>query len=297
MQAVSYVSLAPKVEPMFWSGSPTTVCAGICVAIALMLIPDLADARRRHHRHSATPEHGATVPEVVIQGYRGRLPRRLSLKMLAVIPPDWRREDSDPSGRERRFVSPDGSAAITFSSLRGDEQSRDEYLKRMTVTGGEDVWYLRREPDRLVVFGRKGGDRNFYRKVILACRGHDWRETEIEYPAAARDYERLIEHVSAMMDVSTEMGCWVVPPASSTAAFTTQEMRCISGSVPKWVKADLRIRLALGAEIPRHVKLLEFPPESLGCSPKISRLRYIVVEDDVVIVDPSDYSIVATLPP
>ena len=191
---------------MFWSGSPTTVCAGICVAIALMLIPDLADARRRHHRHSATPEHGETVPEVVIQGYRGRLPRRLSLKMLAVIPPDWRREDSDPSGRERRFVSPDGSAAITFSSLRGDEQSRDEYLKRMTVTGGEDVWYLRRESDRLVVFGRKGGDRNFYRKVILACRGHDWREAEIEYPAAARDYERLIEHVSAMMDVSTEMG-------------------------------------------------------------------------------------------
>jgi hypothetical protein len=41
--------------------------------------------------------------------------------------------------------------------------------------------------------------------------------------------------------------------------------------------------------------LLEFPPESLGCSPKISRLRYIVVEDDVVIVDPSDYSIVETL--
>jgi hypothetical protein len=33
--------------------------------------------------------------------------------------------------------------------------------------------------------------------------------------------------------------------------------------VPKWAKADVRTRLALGAEIPRHVKLLEFPPESL----------------------------------
>ena len=63
----------------------------------------------------------------------------------------------------------------------------------------------------------------------------------------------------------------------------------------------MRLRLArnrqavvIFARAAGHVKLLEFPPESLGCSPKISRLRYIVVEDDVVIVDPSDYSIVET---
>ena len=268
-----------------------------------MLIPDLADARRRHHRHrlQATPEHGATVPEVVIQGrigtYRAGLPRRLSLKMLAVIPPDWRKDDSDANGPERRFVSPDGTATITFSSLRADEQSRGEHLMRMTVAEGEDVRYLRREPDWLVVFGRKGGDRNFYRKVILACRGHDWREAKIEYPVTAREYEQLIEHVSDMMDLSTDMGCEATPPAASTAAFTTEEIRCIYGSVPKWAKADVRTRLALGAEIPRHVRLLEFPPESLGCSPKILRLRYIVVGNDVVVVDPSDYSIVETLQP
>ena len=49
--------------------------------------------------------------------------------------------------------------------------------------------------------------------------------------------------------------------------------------------------LALGAEIPRNVELFAFPEEGLACAPELAGYRYIVVEDDVGIVDPVDYAI------
>jgi hypothetical protein len=54
--------------------------------------------------------------------------------------------------------------------------------------------------------------------------------------------------------------------------------------------------LALGAEIPRNVELFAFPEDALACAPDLAGYRYVVVEDDVVIVDPVDYSIAAIVP-
>ena len=60
------------------------------------------------------------------------------------------------------------------------------------------------------------------------------------------------------------------PPAGASGsrlALSTQQMRCIYESVPKdQARVDLRIRLALGAEVPRDVKLASFPEGSLSCS-------------------------------
>ena len=75
-------------------------------------------------------------------------------------------------------------------------------------------------------------------------------------------------------------------------ALSTDQMRCVYAATPKdQVRSDLRIRLALGAEIPRNVELLTFPEEGLACAPELAGYRYIVVEDDVVIVDPVEYAI------
>jgi len=75
-------------------------------------------------------------------------------------------------------------------------------------------------------------------------------------------------------------------------ALSTGQMRCVYAATPKdQARSDLRIRLALGAEIPRNVELFAFPEEGLACAPELAGYRYIVVEDDVVIVDPVEYAI------
>ena len=75
-------------------------------------------------------------------------------------------------------------------------------------------------------------------------------------------------------------------------ALTADQMRCVYAAVPMdQTRSDLSIRLALGAEIPRNVELFAFPDEGLACAPELASYRYIVVQDDVVIVDPTDYAI------
>ena len=88
------------------------------------------------------------------------------------------------------------------------------------------------------------------------------------------------------------------PPASRPAlALSDEQMHCVVASVPKdEARVNLRIRLALGAEIPRGVRLFDFPEDGLACAPELATFRYIVVEDDVVIVDPADYAITLVIP-
>ena len=82
------------------------------------------------------------------------------------------------------------------------------------------------------------------------------------------------------------------PTERPALALTADQMRCVYAAVPKdQARSDLRIRLALGAEVPRNVELFAFPEEGLSCAPELASYRYIVVQDDVVIVDPTDYVI------
>jgi hypothetical protein len=87
------------------------------------------------------------------------------------------------------------------------------------------------------------------------------------------------------------------PPSGRPAlALSADQMRCVYAATPKdQARSDLHIRLALGAEIPRNVELFAFPEEGLACAPELAAYRYIVVEDDVVIVDPADYAIAAVI--
>jgi len=83
------------------------------------------------------------------------------------------------------------------------------------------------------------------------------------------------------------------PPAPPPAlALSSEQMRLIYESVPKdRARTELRIRLALGAEIPRRVALFAFPNALIAQVPQLAPFRYIVVENDVVIVDPAAYEI------
>jgi hypothetical protein len=77
---------------------------------------------------------------------------------------------------------------------------------------------------------------------------------------------------------------------------SADQMQCIYSAIPKdQVRADLHLRLALGAEIPRDVELFGFPEEGLSCAPQLAGYRYLVAEDQVVIVDPVDYAVAAVI--
>lgn len=55
--------------------------------------------------------------------------------------------------------------------------------------------------------------------------------------------------------------------------------------------AEVDLRLALGAEVPRRVELHTFPPVVLDRIPKVRAFRFVVVDGDVIIVDPRDREI------
>ena len=68
-------------------------------------------------------------------------------------------------------------------------------------------------------------------------------------------------------------------------------MRFIYRTVPKNRLANVRVRLALGVEVPRDVELSEFPVEVIERVPDVRRYRYIVTDTDIVLVDPDDRAV------
>jgi len=83
-------------------------------------------------------------------------------------------------------------------------------------------------------------------------------------------------------------------PRRSLSLSATQ-MHFIFAGVPKEPRANVRVRLALGAEVPRDVELLAFPSEVVSAIADLEGYRYVVAENDVVVVDPRDRSVVLVI--
>jgi Protein of unknown function (DUF1236) len=76
---------------------------------------------------------------------------------------------------------------------------------------------------------------------------------------------------------------------------SAEERRLVLANVDKDRAADINVRLALGAEIPRSVEVVIFPDRVLERVPQLRAYRYVVVEDQVVIVDPDDRQVALVL--
>ena len=77
-------------------------------------------------------------------------------------------------------------------------------------------------------------------------------------------------------------------PAGARLTLSREQMQFISAHVSRERRANVHARLALGVEVPHDVELLAFPRDVMTEMPELERYRYIVAEDDVVIVDPSN---------
>ena len=70
------------------------------------------------------------------------------------------------------------------------------------------------------------------------------------------------------------------------------QIALVRESIPRdFPEANVRLRLALGAEIPDDVELYEFPRIVTDQVPELREFRFLVADDQIVIVDPNDRSI------
>jgi hypothetical protein len=114
-------------------------------------------------------------------------------------------------------------------------------------------------------------------------------------------YVVLEDDTIAIIDARTYVVVDVIPTDTRRVerpgplALSAEQMRFIYERVPKDRTANVRIRLALGAEVPRNVELLRFPSVVVERVPEVRRYRYIVAADDVAIVDPTDNAVVLVI--
>jgi hypothetical protein len=116
---------------------------------------------------------------------------------------------------------------------------------------------------------------------------------------AYRGYSYLVleDETIVIVDDRTFVVVDVIPPSTRTAglSLSPDDMHFIFARVPRDEIADVRVRLALGAAIPRSVALLRFPPDILARIPEMERYRFVVARDDVAIVDPRDNAVVLVI--
>jgi len=85
-------------------------------------------------------------------------------------------------------------------------------------------------------------------------------------------------------------------PQVAELTLTDRERGLVLESIPPdFPQVRLRLRLALGAEIPANVELYEFTPLLLDQVPKLRDFRFVVSQDQIVIVARQDRSIVLVL--
>jgi len=162
---------------------------------------------RRYRRDDATTGFGG------FDRYRGA---RAGVE--ALVPASWQLQPPDERWSGRRFVSPDGNAWLALYTAPADQEAREEHIKKVAFADGEELTYLRRESDWLVVSGFKDGnrDRVFYRKAVLACDGRMWRHMALEYPADQKQaIDALVTRASRALNGSDGEDCTVQARATS----------------------------------------------------------------------------------
>jgi Protein of unknown function (DUF1236) len=85
------------------------------------------------------------------------------------------------------------------------------------------------------------------------------------------------------------------PGPGGHLTLSSDERRLVLSSIDRRNAADINVRLALGAEVPGAVEVVAFPERVIERIPRLRSYRYVVAQDQVVIVDPSDHQVALLL--
>jgi hypothetical protein len=129
----------------------------------------------------------------------------------------------------------------------------------------------------------------------------------VSFAPAYRGYSYIVleDDTICIVDERTYLIVDVISPGSQRAdrpdraqlTLSTEQRRFIFANLPKGRATNVRVRLALGVEVPRDIELLAFPEDVLRHLPVMGRYRYIVAgsDGDVVIVDPNENAVVLVI--
>src|SRR5256885_4385479 len=177
----------------------------VWIALILALTATSADARRRHHRGHYYMRQAPVMMVAPDAGEVAREPRG-RIEAAQIVPRDWQLQPPDPNWQGRRYVAPDSNAWLALYSTNAANDATARF-KAVAFADGEEVTYLRGERDRMTVSGLKG-DRIYYRKVMLACGGTQWRHVALEYPAQDKaNFDRFVETISRGFERIADDGC------------------------------------------------------------------------------------------
>jgi len=94
-----------------------------------------------------------------------------------------------------------------------------------------------------------------------------------------------------IVDVIDE-GYWPGRPQVAGLRLSSAQIALVRDSVPPdFPETHIRLRLALSAQIPGDVELYELPQIVLARVPELREYRFLVADEQIVIVDPRDRSI------
>jgi hypothetical protein len=85
---------------------------------------------------------------------------------------------------------------------------------------------------------------------------------------------------------------WRSAPIVASLRLSGAQVALVRDSIPAdFPEAEIRLRLALGAEIPDNVEVFKFPATVLDRIPELSEFRFLVTDEQIVIVVPRNRSI------
>ena len=94
-----------------------------------------------------------------------------------------------------------------------------------------------------------------------------------------------------IVDIIDE-GYWRSRPQVAGLRLSSVQIALVRDSVPRdFPETHIRLRLALSAQIPGDVELYELPQIVLARVPELREYRFLVADEQIVIVDPRDRSI------
>ena len=115
-----------------------------------------------------------------------------------VVPAGWIQQPRQSNTEPLKFTSPDETASLTLYATPAEKSRRSR--SAFEIAEGERVTYRRSTPRFVAVSGFRG-DRIFYRKSNLACRGTRWHHVALEYAAEdKRKMDTLVTRVAHGMN-------------------------------------------------------------------------------------------------
>ncbi len=199
-------------------------------------------------------------------------------------------QKGDAAGDQKK-----GPAAAAKDGLEQDKRAElsDDQRTRVRTTIRE----LNVRPVTNVNFSINAGVR-IPRTVTL----HALPRSVVEIVPYYRGYRYFVAGVRiVIVDPATYEIVYVIddggPGASRTALVLSAPQRQLLLSHVEFDRParDVNLRLALGAEIPERVELVEFPDPVVSGIPEIRTYRYVIVDRSVAIVDPDTRDVVLVI--